>query len=86
MKQKYDIILYRKIEDLNMDENENVTICCDCQYCCDKYSFPLPNDIPEFNGNNFLLKAYCCCMEDCELYGKRIDMLGITSCEYFKEL
>lgn len=22
-------------------------LCCDCQYCGDKYSFPIPNDLME---------------------------------------
>lgn len=24
-------------------------LCCDCQYCGDKYSFPLPNDLLELH-------------------------------------
>ena len=30
-------------------------LCCDCQYCGDKYSFPLPNDLIEVDSENLLL-------------------------------
>lgn len=68
-----------------MDDTK-VTICCDCQYCGDKYSFPLPNDMLEVDENNPLLKAFYCCMGDCVFYGQRIDKLGIMDCNHFEEL
>lgn len=63
-----------------------VTICCDCQYCGDKYSFPMPNELLENDENNSLLKAFYCCCGDCNLYRKRIDTLGIMKCKCFEEL
>lgn len=63
-----------------------ITICCNCQYCGDKYSFPLPNDMLEVDKENPLLKAFYCCNGDCQLYEKRIDTLGIMGCKYFEEL
>lgn len=37
-------------------------LCCDCQYCGDKYSFPLPNDLIEVDSENpFIKHYYCCC-------------------------
>lgn len=61
-------------------------ICSDCQYCGDKYSFPLPNDLIDIDDKNPLIKHYYCCCGDCELYRKDITSLGIKVCKYFDEL
>jgi len=61
-------------------------ICCDCQYCGDKHSFPEPNDLLEMDSENPLLKHFYCCCGDCDLYEKDITALGIHECECFKEL
>lgn len=62
-------------------------LCCDCQYCGDKYSFPLPNDLIEVDSENpFINKHYYCCCGDSEFYGKDITNLGFTKCDSFEEL
>ncbi len=61
-------------------------LCCDCQYCGDKYSFPMPNNLIEVDPNNQLLKRYYCCCGDSDLYEKDITDLGITVCENFDSL
>ena len=61
-------------------------ICCDCQYCGDKYSFPMPNGLLEVYPENLLLKVSYCCCGDCVLYGEDITPLGLTECECFEEL
>ncbi|MCI9505754.1 MAG: hypothetical protein HFF62_04070 [Oscillospiraceae bacterium] len=61
-------------------------ICCDCQFCGDKHSFPEPNDLVEIDPENPLLKHFYCCCGDCELYEKDITGLGIQECEHFEEL
>ena len=68
------------------DDEPKVTICCECQFCGDKYSFPLPNNMLETDEENPLLKAFYCCCGDCELYSQRIDTLGIMECPCFEEL
>lgn len=64
---------------------ENI-LCCDCQYCGDKHSFPLPNNLVDVDSANPLLKHYYCCSGDCELYEQDITNLGITQCNSFEEL
>lgn len=64
----------------------NVTICCECMYCGDKHSFPLPNNMLEVDEENPSLKAFYCCCGDCDLYAQRIDTLGIMRCQCFEEL
>jgi len=61
-------------------------ICCDCQYCGDKHSFPEPNDLLEMDPENPVLKHFYCCCGDCGFYGKDITGLGIQECEHFEEL
>ena len=61
-------------------------LCGRCQYCGDKYSFPEPNDLLEFDPDNPLLKHIYCCCGDCDLYGKDITNLGIYECKHFNEL
>lgn len=61
-------------------------ICCDCQYCGDKYSFPEPNDLLYVDPQNPLLKHFYCCCGDCDLYGTDITGLGLHQCECFEEL
>lgn len=61
-------------------------LCCDCQYCGDKYSFPEPNDLILMDPENPILKHFYCCCGDCNLYGKDITGLGIHECEHFEEL
>lgn len=60
-------------------------LCSDCQYCGDKYSFPLPNNLIDVEPNNPFLKHYYCC-GDSALYEKDITDLGITECTVFEEL
>ena len=66
--------------------NGKVPICCGCQYCGDKHSFPEPNDLPEADPENPLLKHFYCCCGDCDLYGKDITVLGVQECGCFEEL
>ena len=61
-------------------------LCCNCQYCGDKYSFPEPNDLLHMDPENPMLKHFYCCCGDCDLYGKDITGLGIHECEHFEEL
>ena len=61
-------------------------ICCRCQYCGDKYSFPEPNDLIYMDPVNPMLKHLYCCCGDCELFEKDITSLGRQECEHFKEL
>lgn len=60
-------------------------ICCDCQFCGDKHSFPEPNDLIETDPEDPTLKRFYCC-GDCDLYEKDITGLGIQECEHFEEL
>lgn len=64
----------------------NPTVCCDCAYCGDKFSFPLPNDKIEIDPNNPMIKHYYCCSGDCKNYGKDITSLRINHCNCFEEL
>lgn len=68
------------------DPNYEGPICCNCQYCGDKYSFPEPNDLLYMDPENPILKHFYCCCGDCDLYGKDITGLGIHECEHFEEL
>ena len=68
------------------DPNYEGPICCNCQYCGDKYSFPEPNDLLYMDPENPILKHFYCCCGDCDLYGKDITRLGIHECEHFEEL
>ena len=61
-------------------------LCCDCQYCGDKYSFPEPNDLIYMDLENPMLKHFYCCCGDCDLYGKDITGLGIHECKHFEAL
>lgn len=61
-------------------------LCCDCQYCGDKYSFPLPNDLMENDPGDSSMKHYYCCCGDSELYSKDITSLGLIRCDEFEEL
>lgn len=62
-----------------MTKNKNeYQLCCDCQYCGDKYSFPLPNDKIEVDPENPLLKHFYCCCGDCELYEHDVTSLGVN--------
>lgn len=64
----------------------NKIICCDCQYCGDKYSFPMPNSLVDVDSENPLLKHFYCCCGDSPHYEHDITALGISRCEYFEEL
>lgn len=64
----------------------NEIICCDCQYCGDKYSFPMPNSLVDIDSKNPLLKHFYCCCGDSPYYEHDITILGISHCEYFEEL
>lgn len=61
-------------------------LCCDCQYCGDKYSFPLPNDLIDVDPSNSAIKRYYCCCGDCARYGEDITGEGIEQCECFDAL
>ena len=51
-------------------------LCCDCQYCGDKYSFSEPNDLLYMDPENPMLKHFYCCCGDCDLYGKDVTATG----------
>lgn len=78
-------LLLRQIAQHHAQEY-NPPICCDCQFCGDKYSFPEPNDLIETDPENPMLKHFYCCCGDSELYGKDITGLDIQECEHFEEL
>jgi hypothetical protein len=61
-------------------------LCCDCQYCGDKYSFPEPNDLVDIDPKNPLIKHYYCCCGDCEKYEEDITDQGIVECSCFEAL
>lgn len=61
-------------------------LCCDCQYCGDKYSFPLPNDLIVTDNSNPFIKHYYCCCGDSKFYEQDITDLGVTCCDNFEEL
>lgn len=61
-------------------------LCCDCQYCGDKYSFPLPNDLVDIDQSNPLLKHYYCCCGDSPFYRQDVSEKSIESCVYIEEL
>ena len=70
-----------------IEDNKNeYPLCCDCQYCGDKYSFPLPNNKIEVDPENPLLKHFYCCCGDCELYEHDVTPLGIRTCGHFEKL
>lgn len=50
--------------------------CNTCQYCGDKFSFPLPNDM-------IVDHHYCCCGDN-DNYEK--DILNIEKCDCYEEL
>lgn len=60
--------------------------CSDCAYCGDKYSFPLPNDLPNTDPQNPRLKRYYCCCGDCIHYRTEITGVGEIDCDCFEEL
>lgn len=61
-------------------------ICTDCQYLGDKFSFLMPNNSPDVDEGNPLLKHYFCCCGDSDQYGKDITSKNIQSCPCFEEL
>lgn len=65
---------------------EKELLCWSCQYCGDKYSFPLPNELLGIDKNNPRRKHHYCCRGDCERYRQDITYLEIESCECFEEL
>lgn len=72
-------------ENIIRDPNQS-PICCDCQFCGDRFSFTLPNDKIEVDAENPSLKHFYCCCGDCDLYEKDITKLGLKKCDYFEEL
>lgn len=67
--------------------NEEKTIlCCGCQYCGDKYSWPLPNDKIDTDPDNPWLKHYYCNCGDCDRYDQDVTGLGIEKCDCFEEI
>ena len=63
-----------------------ISLCCDCAYCGDKFSFPLPNDKIECDPSNPFIKHFYCCCGDCDNYDKDITPLGIQKCSFFEEI
>ncbi len=61
-------------------------LCLKCQYCGDKLSFPLPNNLIYADEKEPFKKHHYCCCGDCDFYEKDVTNLGITSCEHFEEL
>ena len=61
-------------------------LCNKCQYCGDKNSFLLPNNMLDMDKDNPSIKPHYCCMGDSKHYAQRIDRLNITKCECFEEL
>ena len=83
------IVMYQTGNNRSADSSDpryEGPLCCDCQYCGDKYSFPIPNDLIYMDPENPILKHFYCCCGDCDLYGKDITGLGIHECEHFEEL
>ena len=62
------------------------SVCCDCQYIGDKYSFPLPNDMVLIDQDNPFVKRFYCCNGDCKWYTKDITGEFIKNCDCFEEL
>ena len=65
---------------------EKKLLCLSCQYCGDKYSFPLPNELLAEDEANPGHKHYYCCCGDCEHYREDVTHLEMRSCECFEEL
>lgn len=61
-------------------------LCSECQYCGDKYSFPIPNELLDTDPENPITKRYYCCCGDSELYREDITGKGVVSCDCFEEL
>ena len=60
--------------------------CADCQYLCDKYSFPMPNNKEDVFKDNPWMKHYYCCCGDSRFYGEDITSKKAFTCECFEEL
>lgn len=59
-------------------------LCCDCQYCGDKYSFPIPNEFVDVDAENPLVKHYYCCCGDSSFYRQDITAKNIEICDSFE--
>ena len=62
------------------------SVCCDCQYIGDKYSFPRPNNLIDMDEDNPYIKHFYCCMGDCEQYKKDVSVQFIKECECFESI
>ena len=62
------------------------SICTDCQYLGDKYSFPMPNDLIDVDEKNPMLKHYYCCCGDSDQYQSEISLKKIRECDCFEKL
>lgn len=71
---------------MNNQQSPLRALCCDCQYCGDKYSFPQPNELADVDPSNPFIKRYYCCCGDCEHYGDDITGKGIYECDCFDAL
>ena len=65
---------------------DKCSLCSDCGYLGDKYSFPLPNDLADADPGNPCIKHYYCCCGDSELYGKDVTGVMITDCSCYEGL
>lgn len=68
------------------EQKSKKNLCTECQYCGDKYSFPIPNDLLDTDRDNPFIKRFYCCCGDCDWYSRDITGKGIASCECFEEL
>lgn len=61
-------------------------LCRRCAYIGDKYSFPMPNDLPAVDAADPTVKCLFCCCGDYTLYGKEVTWEDLKDCEHFDEL
>lgn len=64
----------------------NTPQCADCAYLGDKYSFSLPNSLPDLYESNPALKHYYCCCGDCDEYEKDVTPKMIQDCKCFEDI
>lgn len=64
----------------------NGSLCSDCCYLGDKFSFEQPNDLVDVDSENPALKHYYCNCGDSIHYRKDVTGLGINQCGCFEKL